>query len=70
MNTTFRSSFTRNLKKIKDTDILQRVQEVIAEVEAADCFACVGNLKKMSGTINFYRIRIGDYRIGIVVEGE
>ncbi len=24
----------------------------------------------MSGTANFYRIRVGEYRIGIVVEGD
>lgn len=30
----------------------------------------IANLKKMVGTANFYRIRIGDYRIGIVVEEE
>ena len=24
----------------------------------------------MSGTTNFYRIRIGDYRIGVAVEGD
>jgi mRNA interferase RelE/StbE len=28
------------------------------------------DLKKMSGTGNFYRIRVGDYRLGAVVEGD
>ncbi len=28
----------------------------------------VSNLTKISGSSGFYRIRVGDYRIGIVVE--
>jgi mRNA interferase RelE/StbE len=70
MNTTFRKSFLRDLKKIKDQTVLDSVRQVIEEVEAAPNLQAIGNLKKMSGTLDFYRIRIGDYRIGIVVEGD
>jgi mRNA interferase RelE/StbE len=70
MKTAFRKSFTRDLKRIKDTDVLERVRQVIEEVEAATNLQGIGNLKKMSGTTNFYRIRIGDYRIGTAVEGD
>jgi mRNA interferase RelE/StbE len=38
-------------------------------VEAADYLQGVSNIKKMAGTSNYYRIRVGEYRIGIVVEG-
>jgi mRNA interferase RelE/StbE len=68
MKTAFRKSFTRDLKKIKDQDVLDRVQEMIDEVEAADDFSAVSNLKKMAGTANYYRIRAGDYRVGLVLE--
>jgi len=68
MKTAFRKSFTRDLKKLKNNDILKRVRRVIEEVEAATHQQAIGNLKKMSGTTNFYRIRIGDYRIGVAVE--
>jgi mRNA interferase RelE/StbE len=70
MKTAFRKSFTRDLKKLKDNEVLNRVRQVIEEVEAATHLQGVGDLKKMSGTTNFYRIRIGDYRIGIAVEGD
>jgi mRNA interferase RelE/StbE len=60
MKTTFRKSFTRDLKKVKDLDILNRVRQVIEEVEAAPDLQVIGNLKKMAGTSNCYRIRIGD----------
>ncbi len=69
MKSAFRKSFARDLKKIKDEDILERVREVVEEVESATNLQGIGNLKKMAGTADFYRIRIGNYRIGIVVEG-
>ena len=70
MKAAFRKSFTRDLKKIKDREILRRVQEAVEEVEASEDLRGIGNLKKMSGTTSFYRIRIGDYRIGLAVEGD
>jgi mRNA interferase RelE/StbE len=70
MKTAFRKSFARDLKRLKDNDVLERVRQVIEEVEAATNLQGIGNLKKMSGTTNFYRIRIGDYRIGTAVEGD
>jgi mRNA interferase RelE/StbE len=66
MKAAFRKSFTRDLKKIKDREVLQRIDEV----EAADDLSTVGNLKKMRGASDFYRIRLGDYRIGIAAEGD
>ena len=68
MKVTFRKSFARDLKKVKEYDILKRVRQVIEEIEKAPDLQDIGNLKKMTGTSHFYRIRIGDYRIGIVIE--
>ena len=45
-----------------------RVKEAIEQVEAAPSPRDVPNLTKLSGSSGFYRIRIGDYRIGILVE--
>jgi mRNA interferase RelE/StbE len=70
MKTAFRKSFLRDLKKIKSRDILDAIQEVIVQVEAAADLQQIANLKKMSGSTGFYRIRIGDYRIGVAVEGD
>jgi len=70
MRTAFRKSFTRDLKKIKDRNLLDRLRQVIEQVEASENLSSVPDLKKMAGTANFYRIRVGDYRIGIVVEGD
>jgi mRNA interferase RelE/StbE len=70
MKTSFRKSFSRDLKKIKDQVLLDRIREVIEQVEAARDLQGVADVKKMSGTDGYYRIRIGDYRIGIAVEAD
>lgn len=70
MRTSFRKSFDRDLKKVKDRELLGRVAEVIERVEAAETASDVGDLKKLSGSDDAYRIRIGEYRIGVVVEGD
>ena len=70
MTTTFRKSFARDLKKIKNQDVRDRVRQVIANVEAATELQAIDDLKKLSGAEGFFRIRIGDYRIGLYLEGE
>jgi mRNA interferase RelE/StbE len=68
MKTSFRKSFTRDLKRIKNKSVLLGVQQVIQGVEAASKLDDIKQLKKMVGTVNFYRIRLGEYRLGIVAE--
>lgn len=70
MKVTFRQSFARDLKKVKNQAVLDRVRRVIERVEGAANPQEVGDLRKMSGTGSFYRIRLGDYRLGVVVEGD
>ena len=70
MNTAFRKSFTRDLKKIKNLEVLDRVRQVIQEVEAATALTEIRDLKKMSGTASFYRIRVGEFRIGVAIDEE
>lgn len=68
MNVIFRKSFVRDLKRIEDQTVLARVAEAIEQLEAAANLQEISNLKKMSGTENYYRLRIGNYRIGVTVE--
>ena len=67
MNVEFRKSFEKDLLKILDADLLQRIQEAIEDVENAEKLNEVSNLKKLKGDGDCYRIRLGDYRIGIKV---
>ncbi|MBW3538652.1 MAG: type II toxin-antitoxin system RelE/ParE family toxin [Planctomycetes bacterium] len=70
MRTSFRKSFLRDLKKVKSRAILKRVRQAIEEVESAATLAELADLTKLAGSIDCYRIRIGDYRLGVVVEGD
>jgi mRNA interferase RelE/StbE len=70
MKVTFRRSFARDLRKVKDQSILDRVRRAIEQVERASTTQEVRDLKKMGGAGTFYRIRVGDYRLGVVVEAD
>jgi len=67
MNVVFRTSFARDLKKIKDSRTIDAIRKSIAAVGSADGIREIPNCKKLAGTHDCYRIRIGEYRIGIVV---
>jgi mRNA interferase RelE/StbE len=67
MNVEFRKSFEKDLSKIRDVELLQRIQAVIEEVESIDSFTDLSNIKKLKAEGDYYRIRVGDYRIGLSV---
>ena len=63
MNVRFQASFAKDLRALKDKALLERIKELIANVEAAQSLAEVSNLKKLHGGSGYYRVRIGDYRV-------
>lgn len=77
MKLRFERSFEKDLDKINDKKMLQRVQDVLAEIEYAvsqvkvkNEIPRIRNMEKLEGYTNAYRIRIGDYRLGTVIESE
>jgi mRNA interferase RelE/StbE len=70
MNVEFRKSFEKDLRKIKDVELLQRIQVVIEEVETIDSMADLTNVKKLKAEGDYYRIRVGNYRIGLSIGKE
>lgn len=69
MKATFRKSFERDLKRIREPALLRRIRETIERIEAADTLQDVPNFERLSGFSGFGRIRVGDYRMGVAVEG-
>ncbi len=67
MNVAFESSFARDLKRIKNRTLRQQVQNTIGLIKAATALTEIHSMKKMQGYTTFYRIRLGDYRIGLKV---
>ena len=68
MEIVFDRSFSKSLNKLTDKEIKNKIEQVIFEVEAANSLSDVANVKKMQGFKAFYRIRIGDYRMGVELE--
>lgn len=69
MKLEFKNSFAKDLKGV-DKGLASRLRKVIEEIECAESPAEITNLKKIRGSGNYYRVRIGDYRVGIIIAGE
>jgi mRNA interferase RelE/StbE len=66
----FRDSFTKDLRGVKTKGLLGRVREVIEAAEKADSLAELSNLKKLKGGGNYFRVRVGEYRLGLALEND
>jgi mRNA interferase RelE/StbE len=67
VNIAFEASFARDLKRVRDKQLLHRVQQVIEGVREAATIDAVAGMKKMQGYDTFFRLRLGDYRVGMEV---
>ncbi len=70
MKTEFRKSFEKDVQKLRDPQVLARIKAVILDIENAASLDEISNVKKLTAKGSFYRIRVGDYRIGITTDGE
>ena len=58
------SSFIKDLRRIRDRKLADRIEKIIKSLEAAKTLQQVSSVKKIKGSSNAFRIRIGDYRLG------
>lgn len=70
MRTEFLRKFSKDIDKIDAQQIRAAILEAIQNVEQAENLTEIRNIKKLSGFADAYRIRIGDYRIGLFVDGD
>jgi mRNA interferase RelE/StbE len=70
MKTAFKASFLKAIKKINSDQLKVDIANAILNVESAESLRQISQLKKLKGYKQYYRIRIGDYRIGIKIEAE
>ncbi len=68
MNVVFLSSFEKDIDKLAENAIKQKVLNIILQLENAGSLKEVGALKKMKGATNAYRIKVNDYRLGFFFE--
>ena len=71
MEVEYRQLFLKDLKKLKKQAIYERLVELAFDtLPLAVNLEVLSNVKAMKGYPNRYRIRVGDYRIGIEMQGD
>ena len=63
----FDKSFLKSLDKIKDSKVFPKIKSIITEIEKAQSLNELKSVKKLIGFKNYYRIRLGKYRLGFEV---
>lgn len=61
----FDKSFEKSLEKTRNKSLFQKIEKVIIEFEHAKSLTDLPNVKKLTGYKYYYRVRIGEYRLGI-----
>lgn len=71
----YEKKFLKDLQKIKDKNVLKRIQLKLEEIEVIVGShedngepPAIPGLVKLQGYDYYYRIRVGDYRLGISIE--
>jgi mRNA interferase RelE/StbE len=68
MEVIFDKSFLKAIDKLTDKALKKKIEKIIIELEESDSLLKAKNIKKMEGFKSFYRIRVGDFRIGFELE--
>ena len=63
-------SFEKNFEQVKDKTLAKFILEAINNVEADQTISDIIQIKKLVGTKNAYRIKKGNYRIGVTIQGK
>lgn len=67
MKVKFEAKFAKDLRAVREQKLLNKVKEIIEGCQMANSLSELNHVKKMQGYERFYRIRLGDYRIGIEI---
>ena len=71
MRILYAKKFESDIDEIgNDLDIKKRLLEKIQELKRIGAFLEVKEIKKIAGYPGYYRIRIGDYRLGLKLTGD
>lgn len=68
MKIIYSNAITKDVRKIKDQKLIDKIIVVVNTISDAKKLEDLKNLKKMKGHPSAYRIRIGDYRLGLYYE--
>ena len=65
MNVLFESSFEKDPRKITNKEVKISILQAIQNTKISNSLREIKNLKKLRSFRSYYRIKIGDYRIGL-----
>lgn len=68
MHIAFTQKFKKQVESCKDKLVRKKLISLIDEVAAADSLSSMRSIKKLKGSKNCYRLRVGDYRIGLILD--
>ena len=58
-------SFVKDVDKVTDKKLLRNLNKLIIKLENSNSLIELSNVKKIKGYDSFFRIRIGNYRLGL-----
>ena len=65
----FEKRFEKDLRKVANKKVLQHLKRLILKVSEAKNLSEINEkVKRLKSNSKYYRIRIGDYRIGLEVQ--
>jgi mRNA interferase RelE/StbE len=71
VNVHYRQLFLKDLKKLQKTAVYNRVYELVfAILPDAKHIQEIPNIKAMVGYPGYYRLRLGDYRVGFILQDQ
>jgi mRNA interferase RelE/StbE len=68
MQVDFTKHFSRQLDDLRDESLRDKLREIVKKVMNATTVRDIPSLKKLKGHPSAYRIRVGDYRVGLFIE--
>lgn len=70
MQVDFTKHFVRKVEELRNETLRGKLRVLVRSVIEAGSLRDIPNLKKLKGHASAYRIRLGDYRIGLFIEDD
>ncbi|MDD2916883.1 MAG: type II toxin-antitoxin system RelE/ParE family toxin [Candidatus Gracilibacteria bacterium] len=69
MQVKYHKQFEKDLEKYASPELIREIFTFVEVLEGISSLHDVGNIKKLAGFKEFYRYRIGEYRLGFRLLG-
>jgi len=70
MKVSVQKLFEKDVSNIIDKKLATQLNKLIEDLEKAQSLSEIKHVEKMKAKGNYYRIRLGAYRVGIKAEGD